>query len=82
MSDFKKITEEQLETRFRLRQTPDPKSDPLGFERLVAIHKKFKDLAASIIGNTPVCPEQFRALNALDESLFLTKAAIERTEIF
>lgn len=48
--------------------------------RYECIRAHCKDLAQIIVANTPVSAEQTRALNALDEVMFLANAAIARNE--
>lgn len=60
-----------------------PKKGPPGVDqpgRYECIRAHCKDLARIILANTPASPEQTRALNALDEVMFLANAAIARNE--
>lgn len=72
---FQKPTDEQLAHRF----THHP---PVGnqAERYAAIRAKVLETAKFIVAETPCCREQTRALNALDEAMFLANAAIARHE--
>lgn len=72
---FKKPTSEELAHRFSHHA---PVRDQA--ERYAAIRAKFLDTAKFIVDATPCCPEQTRALNALDEAMFLANAAIARNE--
>jgi len=72
---FNAPTDEQLENRF----THHPPKGDQG-ERYGAIRAKVLETAKFIRDNTPVCPEQSRAFNALDEAMFLANAAIARSE--
>lgn len=42
------------------------------------IRAKIIEVAGEIVAHTPCCPEQARALNALDEAMMLANAAIAR----
>lgn len=68
-------TVQQLENRYVHHP---PKNDQA--ERYAAIREKVLDTAKFIVDKTPCCPEQTRALNALDEAMFLANAAIARNE--
>ena len=72
---FEKPTPSQLSHRYTYHA---PKGDQA---------KRYETIRAVILGaaqigveNTPVSPEQTRALNALDEAMFLFNAAIARNE--
>ena len=72
---FEKLTFEQLSHRYTYHA---PKGDQA---------KRYETIRAAILGAakigvefTPCSPEQARALNALDEAMFLFNAAIARTE--
>lgn len=72
---FQKPTFEQLSNRFTYHA---PFGDqPKRYETI-----RTAVLGAAIIGveMTPCCAEQTRALNALDEAMFLFNAAIARNE--
>lgn len=72
---FEKPTFEQLSNRFTYHA---PKGDQTGrYEKIRAI---IQQAAIDCVGMTPCCPEQTRALNALDEAMFLFNAAIARNE--
>lgn len=45
------------------------------------IRDKILEVATVIVDATPVCPEQTRALNALDEAMFLANASIARHDV-
>lgn len=49
-------------------------------QRYGAVRASIRQAAAECVDLTPVCPEQTRALNALDDAMFLFNAAIARTE--
>lgn len=70
-----KPTDAQLEQRFAHHP---PKEDQAA--RYNAIRTKMCETAKFIRDRTPVCPEQTRAINALDEAMFLANAAIARSE--
>lgn len=72
---FLKPTEEQLQNRY---QYYAPKGDQA--KRYEAIRASILMCAQHIVALTPVSPEQTRALNALDEAMFLANAAIARNE--
>jgi len=72
---FEKPTFEQLSHRYTYHA---PKGDQA---------KRYETIRAAILGaakigveHTPCCSEQTRALNALDEAIFLFNAAIARNE--
>lgn len=72
---YAKPTHEQLEARFRhIRPTPEQGN------RMGAMREKILDTAKFIVDNTPCSTEQTRALNALDDAMFLANAAIARNE--
>lgn len=72
---FQKPTDEQLGNRFTYHA---PKGDQQGrYERIRAL---IHDTAKQCVNMTPCSPEQARALNALDEAMFLFNAAIARNE--
>lgn len=75
LPQFKAPTLEQLAHRF----THHP---PIGdqAERYLRVRFNILECAKRIVDLTPVCPEQTRALNALDEAMFLANAAIARHE--
>lgn len=72
---FAKPTFEQLSQRYTYH--PPKGGQPARYETIRAAI-----LGAAKIGveHTPVSPEQTRALNALDEAMFLFNAAIARNE--
>lgn len=70
-----KPTDEQLENRYSYHP---PKGDQVG--RYAAIRAKILETAKFVRDNTPCCPEQSRAFNALDDAMFLANAAIARSE--
>lgn len=72
---FQKPTAEQLANRFVYHA---PKGDQT--DRYAAIRGECLKLAEKIVELTPCSPEQARALNALDEVMFLSNAAIARNE--
>ncbi len=72
---FEKMTREQLDNRFNYHA---PKLDQA--QRYEQIRAAIRDTAILCVGLTPVSPEQTRALNALDEAMFLFNASIARTE--
>ena len=72
---FEKPTVEQLGTRFFHHP---PKEDQA--TRYTAVRMKIYEAACSCVALTPCSPEQSRALNALDEAMFLFNAAIARNE--
>lgn len=72
---FAKPTDEQLKNRFCYHA---PKGDQA--ERYAEIRAQILATAIMCVGLTPCSPEQARALNALDEAMFLFNAAIARTE--
>lgn len=72
---FEKATIQQLEHRYFYHK-------PFGTqaERYEQLRLACCDLAKLIVAKTPCYPEQTRALNALDEVMFLSNAAIARNE--
>lgn len=72
---FEKPTHAQLENRFLHHP---PKGDQA--ERYAAVRGAVLACAKTIVDLTPCSPEQTRALNALDEAMFLGNAAIARNE--
>lgn len=72
---FEKPTHEQLEHRYRHIRPTTEQGD-----RMSQMREKICDTAKFIVDNTPCCAEQTRALNALDEAMFLANAAIARNE--
>lgn len=75
MPEFKKPTNEQLHHRFGYHKPVDGQS-----ERYARVRAKIEECAVACVAFTPVSPEQTRALNALDEAMFLFNAAIARHE--
>lgn len=72
---FQKPTDEQLSHRFTHHP---PKGDQA--ERYGAIRAQILATAQRCVEITPCSPEQTRALNALDEAMFLFNAAVARNE--
>ena len=72
---FGRPTVDELERRFRHHA---PKGDQA--ERYAAVRHAILNAAVGCVGLTPCCPEQTRALNALDEAMFLFSASIARHE--
>lgn len=72
---FEKPTVEQLENRFDYHP---PKTDQAN--RYELVRHAIKQAAVACVSLTPCSPEQSRALNALDEAMFLFNAAIARNE--
>jgi hypothetical protein len=72
---FGKPTIEQLSHRFDYHA---PKGDQA--ERYGKIRWLIGEVAVACVDMTPCSPEQTRALNALDEAMFLFNAAIARNE--
>ena len=70
-----KPTPEQLEHRFRHHA-------PSGTQaaRYQSVRSAILEAAEACVLMTPCSPEQTRALNALDEAMFLFNAAIARNE--
>ena len=73
MSQFNKPTLEVLELRFMYHP---PVGDQA--QRYAKIRAAILDVAVLCVGLTPCSSEQTRALNALDEALFLFNASIAR----
>ncbi len=72
---FEKPTVDQLAHRFSHHA---PKGDQS--ERYGNVRHAILQAAIACVGLTPCSPEQTRALNALDEAMFLFNAAIARHE--
>lgn len=72
---FQKPTPAQLSNRYSYHA---PKGDQT--TRYEAVRAKILEVATLGVELTPCCPEQTRALNALDEAMFLFNAAIARSE--
>jgi len=72
---FEKPTVDQLSHRYDYHA---PKGDQA--DRYANVRHAIKQAAIACVGLTPCCPEQTRALNALDEAMFLFNAAIARAE--
>ncbi len=72
---FEKPTLQQLQNRYSFH----PAKGDQGM-RYDLIRNACLGLAQFIVDSTPCCPEQSRALNALDEVMFLANAAIARNE--
>lgn len=70
---FRKPTIEELSNRFDHHTPSGDQGD-----RYTAIRHAIKLAAVRCVDLTPVCPEQTRALNALDEAMFLFNASIAR----
>jgi hypothetical protein len=70
-----KPSREQLENRYTYHA---PKNDQA--ERYQRIRNQVFATATVCVELTPCSPEQSRALNALDEAMFLFNAAIARNE--
>lgn len=70
---FEKPTLAQLEHRYNYHA---PRGDQA--ERYAAVRARVLAAAVECVNLTPCCPEQSRALNALDEAMFLFNAAIAR----
>ncbi len=72
---FKKPTTEELQSRYEYHA-------PFGDQasRYASIRAKILEVAEVCVNLTPCSPEQARALNALDEAMFLFNAAIARNE--
>lgn len=75
MPQFQKPTSDELDARYNYHP---PKGDQ--GERYEFIRKKCRELASVIVNSTPYSPEQTRALNALDEVMFLANSSIARHE--
>ncbi len=72
---FEKPNREQLANRFMHHA---PKGDQA--QRYERVHQQIFATATVCVELTPCSPEQTRALNALDEAMFLFNAAIARNE--
>lgn len=72
---FEKPTKEQLANRYGLHAQTMTR-----MRRGECIRRLVLELAEQIVADTPCSPEQARALNALDEVMFLANAAIARNE--
>jgi hypothetical protein len=72
---FEKPTVEQLSQRYTYHP---PKGDQAA--RYEIVRATILCTAKIIVEHTPCSPEQARALNALDEAMFLANAAIARSE--
>lgn len=72
---FQKPTLEQLTRRFQHHSPVGDQGD-----RYSQIRATILQTANICVGLTPCCPEQTRALNALDEAMFLFNASIARNE--
>ena len=72
---FEKPTREQLNNRFLHHP---PKGDQA--DRYAAVRSFILCCAEECVNATPCSPEQTRALNALDEAMFLFCGAIARNE--
>lgn len=72
---FEKPTDEQLEHRYCYHA---PKGDQA--QRYEEVRSAIFIAARTCVQLTPCSPEQTRALNALDEAMFLFNAAIARNE--
>lgn len=72
---FEKPTNEQLDRRYNhIRPTPEQG------DRMSEMRTEIAKVAKFCVARTPCSPEQTRALNALDEAMFLFNAAIARNE--
>lgn len=72
---FEKPNDAQLTNRFMHHP---PKGDQA--ERYALIRAKILEAAKFVRDNTPLCAEQTRAINALDEAMMFADAAIARNE--
>ena len=70
---FEKPTVDQLADRFDYHS---PTGDQP--QRYAEIRHAIKQAAITCVGLSPCSPEQMRALNALDEAMFLFNAAVAR----
>ena len=70
---FEKPTVEQLSDRY-MHNTPTPEQ----WDRYSAVRRAVFVCSTVCVAMTPVSPEQTRALNALDEAMFLFNSAIAR----
>lgn len=73
---FEKPTIEQMENRFKHHA---PKGDQS--TRYECVRSAIFNCAKNCVDLTPCSPEQTRALNALDDAMFLFNAAIARNEV-
>ena len=73
---FEKPNREQIRNRYTYHR-------PFGDQpqRYEAIRDSIRATAEVIVDLTPCCPEQTRALNALDEAMMVANAAIARNEM-
>ena len=69
------LTDADIEMRFSYHP---PKVDQL--DRYALLRKEAGKLARTIVRNTPASPEQQRALEKLEEAMYLSNAAIARRE--
>ena len=72
---FAKPTKEQLAKRYNHHPPVGNQAAEYG-----QVREAIKQCAETCVELTPVCPEQTRALNALDEAMFLFNAAKARHE--
>jgi hypothetical protein len=72
---FEKPTADQLAHRYTYH---GPKGDQAN--RYALVRGVILDAATKCVNLTPCSPEQTRALDALDDAMFLFNAAIARTE--
>lgn len=72
---FEKPTHEQLENRYQYHPPKGQQADQYALIRGIIL-----ETAVACVDITPCSPEQARALNALDEAMFLFNAAIARNE--
>lgn len=70
---FRKPTDEELAFRYQYHAPTGDKA-----ERHEQVRAAVLIAAAVLVRATPCSPEQTRALNALDEAMFLANAAIAR----
>ena len=73
--EMRGITQDDLDNRFAYHA---PKDDQA--ERYGAIRSAAKKFAALVISQTPTSREQTRAINKIDEAVFLANASIARNE--
>lgn len=71
---FSKPTAEQLDNRYKYHKP----TDDMTVTRYANVRASILETAKICVELTPCCPEQSRALNALDEAMFLFNAAIAR----
>lgn len=74
---FQAPTDAELARRFAYH-APPPGSDVQA--RYGAVRNSLMESAKKCRDVTPVCPEQSRAINHLEEAMFLFNAAIARAE--